>query len=72
MWIECNDFNEVPEGTWLGTSIETDNNNKKILVKIEVDKTSNSMLCIIDGYQASDRDYLKLIAYCKAPKLFGE
>ncbi|AQW88950.1 hypothetical protein pEaSNUABM50_00429 [Erwinia phage pEa_SNUABM_50] len=72
MWIECDDFTKVPEGTWLGTAIETDCNNQKILVKIEVDQASNYTLRIVDGHHASDRDYLKLLAYCEPPKLFGE
>ncbi|SOK58702.1 hypothetical protein [Yersinia phage fHe-Yen9-04] len=72
MWIICDSFDKIPVGTWLGTALETDQDNNKVLVKIEVITASTFTLCVVDGANASDRDYLKLLAYCEPPKLFGE
>lgn len=71
-WIECDSFKKVPPGVWLGTALETDCENKKVLVKIEVEECNNSTFIFVDAQADFERDYLQLVAYCEAPTLFGE
>lgn len=70
MWTECSSFEKVPDGVWLGTALETDNNNKKILVKIECIPSNGSRFIIVDGHAHFECDYLKLLAFTKCPELY--
>jgi len=73
MWIECTDFENVPEGVWLGTVLETDFENKRSLVKIESWPINGGRIVLVDGISHYDcRDFLQLLAITEPPELFGE